>query len=164
MLDLNDIALFVQVVDSASFAGAARRLGIPANTVSRRVLTLEKQLGTRLLQRSTRKLVLTAAGQAFHQRCAQAVGNLLDAGQEATINNQAPSGLIRVAAPADFFDFFRMEWVSEFLATYPRVRLEFVLSDARADLIADRIDLAFRGGRLQDSAYACRIRPTSAVS
>ncbi len=65
MLDLNDIALFVQVVRSGSFAEAARRLGMPPNTVSRRVQQLETQLDTRLLQRSTRKLTLTYAGQAF---------------------------------------------------------------------------------------------------
>jgi len=62
MVDLNDIALFVQVARSGSFAASARRLGIPPNTVSRRIQTLERQLGTRLLQRSTRKLTLTSAG------------------------------------------------------------------------------------------------------
>jgi hypothetical protein len=65
MLDLNDIALFVQVVRSGSFAEAARRLGVPSNTVSRRVQGLEEHLGTRLLQRSTRKLTLTNAGLAI---------------------------------------------------------------------------------------------------
>jgi DNA-binding transcriptional LysR family regulator len=67
-----------------------------------------------------------------------------------------PSGLVRVAAPADFFDFFEMEWVTEFLAAHPRVRLDFVLSDAKADLIAEQIDVAFRGGSLRDSGYVGR--------
>ena len=156
MLDLNDIALFVHVVRSGSFAGAARRLGVPSNTVSRRVQGLEEQLGTRLLQRSTRKLTLTSAGEEFNQRCAGAVDGLVEAGQELTNGNQEPSGLVRVAAPADFFDFFAMDWVAEFLAANPRVRLAFVLSDSKADLIADRIDVAFRGGRLQDSEYIGR--------
>ena len=82
MLDLNDIAMFVQVVRCGSFAEAARRLGVPPNTVSRRIQQLEAQLGTRLMQRSTRKLTLTSAGQAFHERCAGAVDGLLEAGQE----------------------------------------------------------------------------------
>ena len=73
MLDLNDIALFVQVVRCGSFAEAARRQGLPANTLSRRVQQLESRLGTRLMQRSTRKLTLTSAGQAFYERCAGAV-------------------------------------------------------------------------------------------
>ena len=156
MLDLNDVALFVQVVRSGSFAEAARRLGVPANTVSRRVQQLEEQLGTRLLQRSTRKLTLTSTGQAFHERCEGAVDGLTEAGEELLSGSDEPSGMVRVAAPADFFDFFSMEWVADFLARYPRVRLDFVLSDVRADLIADRIDVAFRGGPLQDSGYIGR--------
>ncbi|WP_418146343.1 LysR family transcriptional regulator [Variovorax paradoxus] len=156
MLDLNDIAMFVQVVRHGSFAGAARRLGLPPNTVSRRIQQLEAQLGTRLMQRSTRRLTLTSAGQAFHERCAGAVDGLVDAGQALITGSQQPSGLVRVAATADFFDFFPMEWVADFLAAHPLVRVDFVLSDARADLIAEQIDIAFRGGALPDSGYVGR--------
>ena len=156
MLDLNDIAVFVQVVRCGSFAEAARRLGIPPNTLSRRVQQLEAHLGSRLMQRSTRKLSLTSAGQDFYDRCAQAVESLVDAGQTVLSRNEAPQGLVRVAAPADFFDFFPMEWIEEFLAENPLVRLDFVLSDARADLIADRIDIAIRGGVLEDSGLVAR--------
>jgi DNA-binding transcriptional LysR family regulator len=156
MPDLNDIAMFVQVVRSGSFAEAARRLGLPPNTVSRRIQQLETHLGTRLLQRSTRKLTLTSAGQDFHERCAGAVDSLLEAGQALMTGSSEPSGLVRVAAPADFFDFFQMDWVTEFLAAHPRVRLDFVLSDAKADLIAEQIDVAFRGGPLLDSGYVGR--------
>ncbi|CAN7653836.1 LysR family transcriptional regulator [Variovorax paradoxus] len=156
MLDLNDIAMFVQVVRHGSFAAAARRLGLPPNTVSRRIQQLEAQLGTRLMQRSTRRLTLTSAGQAFHVRCAGAVDGLVEAGQELVTGSQQPSGLVRVAATADFFDFFPMEWVADFLAAHPLVRVDFVLSDARADLIAEQIDIAFRGGALPDSGYVGR--------
>lgn len=156
MLDLNDIAVFVQVVRCGSFAEAARRLGIPPNTLSRRVQQLEAHLGSRLMQRSTRKLSLTSAGQDFYDRCAQSVESLVDAGQTVLSRNEAPQGLVRVAAPADFFDFFPMEWIEEFLAENPLVRLDFVLSDARADLIVDRIDIAIRGGVLEDSGLVAR--------
>ncbi len=156
MLDFNDVAVFVQVVRCGSFAEAARRLGIPPNTLSRRVQQLEAQLGARLMQRSTRKLSLTQAGQDFHDRCAAAVDGLVDAGQALMAGNDEPSGLVRVAAPADFFDFFPMEWLAEFLARYPQVRVDFVLSDASADLIADRIDVAIRGGVLEDSSLIAR--------
>ncbi|CAN7669749.1 LysR family transcriptional regulator [Variovorax paradoxus] len=156
MLDLNDIAMFVQVVRHGSFAGAARRLGLPPNTVSRRIQQLEAQLGTRLMQRSTRRLTLTSAGRAFHERCAGAVDGLVEAGQALITGSQQPSGLVRVAATADFFDFFPMEWVAGFLAAHPLVRVDFVLSDARADLIAEQIDIAFRGGALPDSGYVGR--------
>ena len=120
MFDLNDVAMFVQVVRCGSFAGAARRLGMPSNTLSRRIQELESHLGTRLMQRSTRKLTLTNAGQAFHERCAGAVDGLVQAGQELMTGSQAPSGMVRVAATADFFEFFPMEWIAEFLAAYPR--------------------------------------------
>ena len=156
MLDLNDVAIFVQVVRCGSFAEASRRLGVPPNTLSRRVQQLEAQLGTRLMQRSTRHLTLTSAGQVFLERCSGAVEGLMDAGEELLAVNQEPSGLVRVAAPADFFDFFAMEWLTEFLAAHPKVRVDFVLSDGRADLIADRIDVAFRGGILEDSGLFAR--------
>ncbi|OHX18713.1 LysR family transcriptional regulator [Chromobacterium sphagni] len=159
MLDLNDIALFVQVARHGSFAEAGRRLGLPPNTVSRRIQQLEQRLGVRLMQRSTRKLALTSAGQAFHQRCAGAVDGLLEAGQELLGGNPQPSGQVRVAATADFFDFFPMEWVAEFLAAHPQVQVDFVLSDAQVDLIAERIDIAFRGGTLADSGYVGRQLP-----
>ena len=156
MLDLNDVAIFVQVVRCGSFAEAARRLGVPPNTLSRRVQQLEAQLGTRLMQRSTRHLTLTSAGQVFLERCSGAVEGLMDAGEELLAVNQEPSGLVRVAAPADFFDFFAMEWLTEFLTAHPKVRVDFVLSDGRADQSADRIDVALRGGILEDSTLFAR--------
>ena len=156
MVDLNAVALFVQVVRAGSFAEAGRRLGTPSNTVSRRVQELEEELGTRLLQRTTRKLTLTGAGEAFHVRCASAIDGLVDAEQELLSGSREPSGLVRVAAAADFFDFFSIDWVADFLTANPRVRLDFVLSDAKSDLIEDRIDVAFRGGTLSDSGYVGR--------
>lgn len=156
MIDLNDVALFIQVVGSGSFAEAARRLGMPSNTVSRRMQQLEQQLGTRLLHRSTRKLSLTQAGERFHQRCRGAVEGLMEAGEQLKSGREQPSGRIRIAAMADFFDFFEMQWVADFMAQYPLVQLDFVLSDTRADLIAERLDIAFRGGPLEDSTYVGR--------
>lgn len=156
MLDLNDVAIFVQVVRFGSFAEASRRLGLPSNTLSRRVQQLEAQLGTRLMQRSTRHLTLTSAGQVFLERCSGPVEGLIDAGEELLAVNQEPSGLVRVAAPADFFDFFAMEWLTDFLIAHPKVKVDFVLSDGRADLIADRIDVAIRGGILEDSGLFAR--------
>jgi DNA-binding transcriptional LysR family regulator len=148
MLDLNQVRVFIQVVRARSFAEAARRLSVPPNTLSRYVRQLEGALDTRLMQRSTRKLTLTAAGAAFYERCAPAVDDVLQAGKQVG-GSQIPSGSIRVAAPADFFDFFNIDWVTEFLKANPRVKIDFVLSDARADLIGEAIDVAFRGGSAQ---------------
>ncbi|MGJ7501689.1 LysR family transcriptional regulator [Variovorax sp. ZT5P49] len=156
MLDLNEVAMFVQVARLGSFAEAARQLRMPSATVSRRIQQLEARLGTRLMQRSTRKLTLTSAGQTFHERCGPAVEELIEAGQSHVAGSQAPSGPIRVAASASFFEYFEMKWVSAFLATHPLVQLDFVLSDIPADLITDRIDVAFRIGPLPDSSYVAR--------
>jgi DNA-binding transcriptional LysR family regulator len=156
ILDLNEVRMFVQVVRARSFAEASRRLGVPSNTLSRRVRQLETALDTRLMQRSTRKLTLTAAGSAFFERCAPAVDGVLEAGKDLTDASQIPSGTVRVAAPADFLDFFNIEWVSEFLAMHRKVHLDFVLSDARADLIEEGIDVAFRGGIVADGQWVFR--------
>ena len=156
MLDLNEVRMFVQVVRARSFAEAARRLSVPPNTLSRRIRQLESRLDTRLMQRSTRKLTLTAAGQAFYDRCATAVDGVLEAGKDLVDGSQKPMGSVRIAAPADFLDLFPIEWVSEFLASHPQVRLDFVLSDARADLIDEGIDVALRGGSSSDLYPAFR--------
>jgi DNA-binding transcriptional LysR family regulator len=156
VLELNELALFVEVVRAGSFAGAGRRLSMPANTVSRRIQALEERLGSRLMQRSTRKLSLTSSGQALYERCAAPVAELLDAGEAVREGGAAVSGLVRVAATAAFFESFAMEWVAQFMALHPQVRMEFMLSDARADLIADGIDLAFRGGPLDEASVVAR--------
>jgi DNA-binding transcriptional LysR family regulator len=148
--------MFVQVVRSRSFTEAARQLRVPPNTLSRRIRQLEVSLDTRLMQRSTRKLTLTTAGQAFYDRCAASVDGMLQAGKDLIDGSQTQSGLVRIAAPADFLDLFPLEWVAEFLQLHPMVRLDFVLNDARADLIAEGIDVAFRGGSVPDTATVYR--------
>jgi len=156
VLDLNEVAMFVQVARFGSFAEAARQLRMPSATVSRRIQQLEARLGTRLMQRSTRKLTLTSAGETFRERCGPAVEELIEAGQSHVSGSQEPCGPVRVAASASFFEYFEMEWVTAFLDAHPLVQLDFVLSDVPADLIADRIDVAFRIGPLADSSYVSR--------
>ncbi len=156
MVDLNDVALFVQVVQAGSFAEAARRAGMPSNTLSRRIQQLEAALGARLLHRSTRKLTLTEAGAAFHARCADSVETLADAATDLAEDGPSPGGRIRIAAPADFFNWFPVDWMAEFLRAYPKVKLEFALSDSRADLVSERIDVAIRGGEVQEPTLVAR--------
>ncbi|MFJ3044980.1 LysR family transcriptional regulator [Herbaspirillum chlorophenolicum] len=156
MVDLNDIWLFVHVVRAGSFAAAGRRLAMPSNTISRRLQALEVELGVRLLQRSTRQLNMTAAGREFFERCAPGLEDIEHASTSLTDSSGEPSGSLRVAAPVDFFDNFSIEWMHEFMRLYPKVQLEFVLNDGRADLIAEGIDLAFRGGVLPDSSLVAR--------
>ena len=156
MVDLNQVALFVQVVEAGSFAEAARRLNVPANTLSRQVQQLESHLGIRLMQRSTRKLTLTEAGTIFHERSTSQVEQLLAVAEQMGRGNAMPSGTVRVATTADFLEFFSVDWIGEFLLAYPNVRLDLVMSDARADVIGESIDVAFRGGEMSDSSLVAR--------
>ena len=145
MLDLNDLVMFVQVVRAGSFSEAARRLQMPANTLSRRIDQLEGQLGTRLLHRSTRKLAPSTEGQALFERYAPALDQILEIGR-LHADEQTPSGSVRVTAMAGLFEFFRMEWLVEFYARYPNISVDFLLDDTPTDLIAERVDLALRMG------------------
>lgn len=145
MIDLNDLAMFVQVVRAGSFSEAARRLHMPANTLSRRIDQFEGQLRTRLLHRSTRKLAPSTEGQALFERYAPALDQLLEIERLHT-DTEAPSGSVRVTAMAGLFEFFRMEWLGEFYALYPNISIEFLLDDTPTDMIAERIDLALRMG------------------
>ena len=162
MLDLNDLALFVHVVRAGSFSEAARRLRMPANTLSRRVGQLEEQLGTRLLHRSTRKLAPSTEGQAVFERSAPALDQIFEI-ERRNEDRQTPSGSVRVAAMGGLFEFFRMEWLVEFYARYPRIRIEFLLDDAPTDLIAERIDLALRTGIATGSGFTVRRLPRNAM-
>jgi DNA-binding transcriptional LysR family regulator len=164
MLDLNDVALFVRVVEAGSFSGAARLLGLPPNTVSRRIRLLEEHLGVRLMQRSTRRLTLTAAGTSLHERSSGPLETLAEAAQALAQDSASPSGTVRVAAPVDFFSYFRMDWIAEFVERHPLVDLQFQLDDARADLLGEAIDVAFRSGVLREPTLVARpVGGTSAV-
>ena len=155
MIDLNDLAMFVQVVRAGSFSEAARRLHMPANTLSRRIDQFEGQLGTRLLHRSTRKLAPSTEGQALFERYAPALDQLLEI-ERLHADTDAPSGSVRVTAMAGLFEFFRMEWLGEFYALYPNISIEFLLDDTPTDMIAERIDLALRMGIETGSGFKVR--------
>jgi len=155
-IDLNNISIFIHSVRAGSFAEAGRRLGMPPNTVSRRVQNLEEELGTRLLQRSTRKLSLTAAGQQFYDGCSGSIDDIDRARVEVSDSVLEPRGTVRITAPADFFDYLEIEIASQFLKLHPQVHLDFLLSDARIDLIAESVDIAFRIGPLQDSSLVAQ--------
>lgn len=164
MVDLNQVAVFVQVVQAGSFVEAARRLGIPPTTLSRHVAQLESTLQARLLHRSTRKLSLTDAGRTLFDQSVAQVDALRTAADQLMSARETPQGSIRVAASAGFFDSFDMAWIADFLAAYPRVRVEFVLSDATADFVAQGIDVAFRGSsELPDSSLVARKLATGAL-
>jgi DNA-binding transcriptional LysR family regulator len=156
MVDLNEVALFVKVVDTGSFTAAARLLGLPKTTVSRKIAHLEEALGTRLLHRTTRSLSPTEAGRQYYGECSAGLAAFEEANRRIAGAQQVPSGTVRISAPADTANYFVSDIVGEFLAAHDRVRVELVLTDERLDLVRERIDVAFRMGQLADSALVAR--------
>lgn len=155
-VDLNQLHVFATVVREQSFTSAARVLGMPKSTVSKRVADLEARLGVRLLQRSTRRLRLTEAGTAYYERCARIVAEAEEADRLLTSLDASPRGLLRVAAPTLFGHAFLGPVVTEFLQKHPHVSLDLVLLDRRVDLIEEGFDLAIWTGPLHDSALVSR--------
>jgi DNA-binding transcriptional LysR family regulator len=154
-LDLNLVTAFVRVVEDGSFTTAAQKLGLPKSSVSRRVTALERALHARLLQRSTRKLVLTEAGRVYFERARSALGGLADAGAAVTDQSGEVAGPIRFTAGGDNTGLLA-NLFAEFLTRYPKVQLDVVLTPRRVDLVAEGFDLALRGGPLVDSTLIAR--------
>jgi DNA-binding transcriptional LysR family regulator len=156
MLDLNDVAVFARVVEAGSFTGAARLLGIPKTTVSRRIAELEREVGMRLLQRTTRSLNLTDAGRLYYEESSRALRAIEGANLRLADARAEPSGTIRVSAPVAFSGLFLTDAVFDFLAAYPKTKVELRLTDEKLNLVEDGIDLAFRTGALADSTLVAR--------
>jgi DNA-binding transcriptional LysR family regulator len=156
MLDLNDIVVFARVIEAGSFTAAARLLGMPKTTVSRRIAALEREVGVRLLQRTTRSLNATDAGRLYYERSSQALRTIEDANARLTEAGAEPSGTIRISAPVGFGGHFLTDTVFDFLAAYPKTKLELDLTDDQLNLVENGIDLAFRTGILPDSTLIGR--------
>ena len=144
MQDLNDMLYFAEVVDRGGFAAAGRALGIPKSRLSRRVAELEARLGVRLMQRTTRKLSLTEAGERYHRHCA-AMRDEAGAAAEAVAQVQAePRGTIRVACPVTLAQTTLGPVLPVFLARYPQVRVDLRVSNRVVDLVDEGVDVALR--------------------
>jgi len=154
-LDLNLVTAFVRVVEDGSFTTAAQKLGLPKSSVSRRVTALERALRVRLLQRSTRKLVLTEAGRLYFERTRAALGGLAEAGAAVTDLSGEIAGPIRFTAAGDNTGLLA-NLFAEFLTRYPKVQIDVVLTPRRVDLVAEGFDLALRAGPLVDSSLIAR--------
>ena len=150
MANLNDIAVFVKVAQLESFTRAARALGMPVSTVSRKVTSLEDQLGVTLLQRTTRRLRLTAQGRAYYDQCREPLSQLFDAESALTQTQNKPEGLLRISVPVIFAQEPFYEFLSRFLNRYPGIRADLFITNQFVDLIADNVDVAIRIGELQD--------------
>ncbi|MCP4127939.1 MAG: LysR family transcriptional regulator [Gammaproteobacteria bacterium] len=156
MIDLNDMLLFAQVVNSGSFTAAARELGMPKSTLSRRISNLESKLDSRLLHRTTRSLRLTDIGAEFYTHCVRVVDEAREAERLIHLNQDEPRGLLRVTGPIEWGNNYIGALVSEYLQHHPEVRLELILTNRFVDLVAEGFDLALRAGHLEDSSMIAR--------
>ncbi|MCW5624475.1 MAG: LysR family transcriptional regulator [Burkholderiales bacterium] len=150
--DASDLLLFARVMDAGSFSRAADRTQLPKSTVSRRIAALEKRLGEKLLQRTTRKLTLTDFGESvlIHARVVAAE---VDGALALALHRQAtPIGRLRVSMPEDFANLALTGMLTQFVIDHPLVSLEIDLSPRRVDLIGENFDLAIRMGALPDDS------------
>ena len=144
MQDLNDLYYFAAVVDHGGFAAAERALGIPKSRLSRRISALENELGVRLLQRSTRRFAVTDVGTSVH-RHAQSMLAEAQAAREAVDRLSAePRGTVRISVPVSMAQQQFPKLLPEFMALYPKVRLQLIVSNRRVDVINEGVDVALR--------------------
>ena len=148
----NDLLLFARIVEAGSFSMAAQRLDLPKSTVSRRIALLESRLGERLLQRTTRRLVLTEFGAGLLEHARKVAEEVEAAGAMVQHRQAEPSGKLRISMPHDFANRDMNRVVAAFLERYPAVTLELDLSPRRVDLVAEGFDIAIRMGDLPDDA------------
>ncbi|ELY4159478.1 LysR family transcriptional regulator [Cronobacter turicensis] len=153
---LQDMALFALVAETGSFTAAAQKAGLPKSSVSQRISQLEAHVGLRLLNRTTRTLSLTFAGEHYLVHCRE----MLDASERADLAVQRlrdnPSGRLRITSPAGIGATLLARMNAEFLARYPDITLEVFISDDVRDLVMEGFDVALRTGKPQDSSLIGR--------
>jgi DNA-binding transcriptional LysR family regulator len=156
MKSLKGIESFIEVASTGSFRAAARQLGVSAVAVSKNVATLERQLGVRLFQRTTRKLNLTAEGQNYYAQCLGPLRELEAAQVVVQNSSNALSGLVRITSATPFGAGFILPMLPKFQALHPKVQISLHLDDTVNDLIANGYDIGIRVGQLRDSSLVAR--------
>ncbi len=149
---LAGLEAFVQVVESAGFAAAAREMGLSRSTVNRLVIDLEDELGVQLLQRSTRRVSPTPTGLAFCDRARAILADLAEAEQAVAQLQAEPKGMLRVNAPMSFGTMELAPAIAQFAAQYPDLQIQLTLEDRQIDPIAEGYDLTLRIGTLPTAA------------
>ena len=157
-------AVFTRVVESGSFSAAAKDLALGQPAISKMMLALENHLGVRLLNRSTRRLTVTEAGQALYERAIEVLSIVEEAEVAARGINSGLQGVLRVSVPVTFGRLHVVPRLSQFLDAHPNLQIELIMDDRNVDLLAEKIDIALRAGALADSSLiAKRVASTERV-
>jgi DNA-binding transcriptional LysR family regulator len=158
MANLDDVQIFVKVAQFESISRAARSLGMPISTVSRRLSVLESKLGVSLLRRTTRRVSLTAQGSEYFNQCREPLTLLEEAERVLTLGQKTPEGMLRMSVPVILGQEPFLKFLSGFLKAQPRIRIELFITNLFLDLVAENLDVAIRFGELEDSsAVATRL-------
>jgi DNA-binding transcriptional LysR family regulator len=152
MADLDNILIFVKVAQFESISRAARSLGMPISTVSRRLSVLESELGVSLLRRTTRRVTLTAQGRDYFNQCQEPLTLLQEAERVLTQAQKKPEGMLRISVPVILGQELFLEFISRFLKDHARIRIDLFITNIFLDLVAENLDVAIRFGELQDSS------------
>jgi DNA-binding transcriptional LysR family regulator len=144
MQDLNAMYLFAKVVEHGSYSAAARALGLQTSKLSRRISDLERQLGVRLLQRTTRRVTVTDIGQTYYQHCAALEAEALAAQEAIDRTRSEPQGLVRISCPTALVHMPLSPLLAKFLAEHPLVRVHVDMTNRRVDVVEEGFDLAIR--------------------
>ncbi len=145
-MNLNNIQLFVDVMQYRSFAEAARSRDLDPSSISRSIALLEKNLGFRLFQRTTRKLAPTEAGNAYYLQVKGLIGAFSQAGEQALDLLNQPIGTLRITACTSFGEKVLAPLLPEFTSTYPKLTIDLILADHQVDIVEQQIDIAIRFG------------------
>jgi len=156
MFDAASLPLFVAVARAGSFTAAARRLDVPTTTLSRRIQELEEALGVRLLNRTTRSLSLTDAGERYLAEVEPIIEAVEEANRSISRLRQSVTGRLRLTAPYFLAELFLADWVIAFQQAHPQVTIELQLDNHLLDLPASGMDLAVRAGVMGDASLVAR--------
>ena len=151
-MDLSQLKAFIAVARHGGFAKAAQQQNVAPSSITRAVSRLEDSVGVRLFQRTTRRVSLTEAGEDFLARIAPAVEEIAGAVSDLENEHNKPSGVLRVGASVAYGQKILTPRLPAFVSLYPDVHLELILNDSVSDLVSERIDVALRHGRLDDSS------------
>ncbi len=160
---LTSMKVFSTVVDVGSFAAASERLDMSRAMVSKHMAHLESHLGTRLLNRTTRRLSLTESGSAYFERCQVILNDLEEAELVATDLTMVPRGTLRLTAPLVFGVMHIAPHIADYLIIHPEAKLDFSLDDRHVDLVNDGYDLAIRIGNLPETGMIARKLTTDSL-
>jgi len=153
---LGDLEVFAQVVATGSLSAAGRELGLSPAVVSKRLRRLEERIGTRLVQRTTRQIALTEAGQGFYERVIAILAGLEEAEAFVTRRSQQARGVLKVSAPTSFGRMHIAPHLKAFMAANPDLSVNLTLSDRLVDIVAEGFDVAIRIAALTDSSLVAR--------